>query len=76
MPIQGTKRITVHKIVIKEGSLFSEGIGFDDQGEPTEFIGHTSEMKNILQAIEDYEDDHSIGLPTIYLKPWQWEDIK
>ena len=76
MSIRGTKRITVHKVIVKEGSLFSPGIGFDDYAKPIDFIGHTDEMKNIKEAIEDFEDDHKVGRPTIFLKPWQWEDTQ
>ena len=76
MQIQGTKRITVHKVVPSEGSLFSSGIGFDDEGNPVDFIGHTDEMKNILTAVEEYDDGDADGRPTIFLKPWQWSDLQ
>lgn len=74
MPLQGTKRITVHKVMPSEGSLFSSGIGFDDDKQPIDFIGHTAEMLNIKTAIDEYEDGDADGLPTIFLKPWQWND--
>ena len=68
------KRITVHAVNLKEGSLFSNGIGFDTEGNPVDFIGNTHEMKNIKQAVEEFDDGDSDGRPTIWLKPWQWED--
>ena len=74
MPLQGTKRIEVRAVNILDGKLFSNGIGFDDEGAPVDFIGHTSEMLNIKSALDDYDEDHSLGRPSIWLKPWQWED--
>lgn len=76
MPLQGTKRITVHKVMPSIGSLFSSGIGFDDEGTPVDFIGHTAEMLNIKHAIDEYEDGDADGRPTIHLKPWQWSDLQ
>jgi hypothetical protein len=76
MPIQGTKLITVHAVKVKEGSLFSSGLGFDNEGNATEFIDHTQTIKNIQSGLEDFEDNITDGRPTIWLKPWQWEDTK
>jgi hypothetical protein len=64
-------RIEVYKVLVEPTKLYSEGMGFDDCGAPIEFIGFTKEIANIGEAIEDYEDDNTIGRPTIYLKPWQ-----
>lgn len=74
MPIQATKLITVHAVTLNNGSLFSRGIGFDEEGNPIDFIGHTPEMRNINESLEDFEDDNSLGRPSIWLKPWQWQD--
>jgi len=74
MALQGTKRITVHKVIPSEGSLFSSGIGFDHDGNPIEFIGKTHEMKNIKTALDEFEDGDADGRPTIYLHAWQWSD--
>lgn len=66
-------RIEVYKVHLEPTKLFSEGVGYDDYGEVVEFIGNTKEMTNINEAIEDFEDDNTLGRPTVYLKPWQYQ---
>ena len=69
------KRVTVHKVSVNQDSWVSAGIGFDDDGVPVEFIGHTKTMSNIGEALEDFEDDNSLGRPAIYLESWQWQNL-
>ena len=74
MALQGTILVTVHAVKIKEGSLFSNAIGFDHDGNPIDFIDHTSTLLNVKKALEDFEEGDADGRPSVWLKPWQWED--
>ena len=76
MNMKFNKRVTVHAVTICDDKPVSKGVGFDDAGELIEFIGHTRDMKNIRESLEDFEDDESLGRPSIYLHPWQWDDTE
>jgi hypothetical protein len=65
------KRVTIHNILVKHGSLFSPGSGFDDEGNPVKFIGKTEVMTNINKDLLDYEEHPEHGRPRIYLEAWQ-----
>lgn len=65
------KHITVHKIVVRPAEVYSNGIGFDDNGETVEFIGLTKTMENIDKDLQDFEDFPMNGRPRVYLEAWQ-----
>lgn len=65
------KRVEVQNITIRQGCLYSKGIGLDDNGDFIHFIGHTCEMMNIQNDLYDFEENPEHGRPRIYLHHWQ-----
>lgn len=65
------KRVEIARIDIKQGSLFSFGVGMDESGDMINFIGHTKTMMNIQEDLEDFEEHPEHGRPAIYLEAWQ-----
>lgn len=76
MALQGIILVTVRAVKIQEGKLFSSAIGFGHEGKPIDFIDHTSTLLNVKKALEDFEEGDADGRPTVWLKPWQWEDTQ
>ncbi len=65
------RRVSIQRIDLSRGSLYSKGVGIDESGDIVDFIGHTVTMERILDDLEDFEQYPEHGRPAIYLEGWQ-----